>query len=59
MTSHAKTAPPTVAQNGGRLGPSREELAELERELDVYLTFWAHAQDRSIGIQGSCNGERA
>ena len=45
MTSHAKKAPPTVAQNGGRLGPSREELAELERELDVYLTFWAHARD--------------
>jgi hypothetical protein len=45
MTSQATTAPPVGKQNGVRLGPSREELAELERELELYLTFWAHLRD--------------
>lgn len=45
MTSQAATAPPVVNQNGVRPGPSREELSELERELELYLTFWAHVRD--------------
>jgi hypothetical protein len=45
MTSQATTAPRATNQNGVQLGPSREELSELERELELYLTFWAHVRD--------------
>jgi hypothetical protein len=45
MTSQATTAPRVTAENGVRLGPSHEELLELERELELYLAFWAHARD--------------
>jgi hypothetical protein len=45
MTSHRSTTTPTPPMDAGRLGISREELAELERELDAYLAFWACARD--------------
>ncbi len=44
MTSRPAPAPPVLPTSGG-LAPSREELAELERELELYLAFWAHARD--------------
>jgi hypothetical protein len=45
------TSQPTIAtrpaQSYGerRDHPSREELAELERELDLYVAFWADSRD--------------
>jgi hypothetical protein len=33
--------------NAGPLGISREQLAELERELKTYLAFWALARTPS------------
>lgn len=48
MSCHPTTAPPTLASNGGRLGLSSEDVAELERELDLYVAFWAHAREGRI-----------
>lgn len=45
MTSQRTIAPSTAPKSAVGLCPSREELAQLERELDLYLTFWAHARD--------------
>lgn len=45
MTSQLAIAPSATRKSAVGLFPSREELAELERELDLYLTFWAHARD--------------
>lgn len=45
MTSQPITSPTAAPHNGARVGPSREELAELERELNSYLTFWAYVRD--------------
>ena len=49
-TAPAAPLPPTTYQ----LCPSRDELAELERELDLYLTFWTCARDlRPSGAEGA------
>lgn len=45
MNSQPAIAPSATRKSAVGLSPSREELAELERELDLYLTFWAHARD--------------
>jgi hypothetical protein len=45
MTSQLAIAPSAAPKSAVGPCPSREELAELERELDLYLTFWAHARD--------------
>ena len=29
--------------------PTRDELATLERELELYLTFWARAREEEPG----------
>jgi hypothetical protein len=47
MASQPTLAPPMATRNVLRFGLSREELAALERELGLYLTFWAHARDES------------
>jgi hypothetical protein len=57
MTSQATTAPRATNQNGVQLGPSRKELLELEREVDLYLAFWVQARDDRCAL--SSNGERA
>lgn len=56
MTSHPTTAVPAIRPNAGRLCPTADELTELERELDLYLAFWAHARDGRL--QRPWNGER-
>jgi hypothetical protein len=45
MTSHPSITTRARPVDAGGLGISREELTELERELDLYLTFWAYARD--------------
>jgi hypothetical protein len=45
MTSQLAIAPSAAPKSAVGPCPSREELAELERELDLYLTFWAYARD--------------
>lgn len=45
MISQPTIAPLAALPHVERVGASREELAELGRELDLYLTFWAHARD--------------
>lgn len=44
MTSQPSTMP-GVPLHRGPLGVSREQLDELERELDVYLAFWGRARE--------------
>jgi hypothetical protein len=48
---------PAVSREGDALGVSCAELAKLERELDLYLAFWAHARDGLY--ERPRNGERA
>jgi hypothetical protein len=51
MTSRPAPAPPALPTSGG-LAPSREQLVQLERELELYLAFWAHARDeRAISFE--------
>jgi hypothetical protein len=56
MTSRPSTITPAPPTDTGPLGISCEELAELERELDLYLSFWACAGDAQINRPQ--NGER-
>ncbi len=44
MTSQLTTALLAVPPNGGPPGPSADDLTELERELDLYLAFWAQVR---------------
>lgn len=46
MTASPTQAAPAALPQAEWLGPSLEDLAELERELDLYVAFWAHARDR-------------
>lgn len=44
---HRAEAFPMAAVSSDRrgLGASSEELAQLDRELDAYLAFWAYARE--------------
>ena len=42
MTSPPAPAPAALPSG---VAPSPAELAQLEREVELYLTFWAYARD--------------
>jgi hypothetical protein len=43
VTSPPAPAPAALPTSG--VAPSPAELAQLEREVELYLTFWAYARD--------------
>jgi len=48
MTSRPSTITPAPPTDTGPLGISSQQLAELDRELDVYLAFWAYARGDQV-----------
>jgi hypothetical protein len=48
MTSYPSSTTRALPVDAGGLGISRKQLAELERELDAYLAFWAYARDARV-----------
>lgn len=45
MASQPTTSPTATLHNPPRPRLSRKELADLEREIALYLSFWMQARD--------------
>jgi hypothetical protein len=57
LTSPPRITAYSLPSNAGRLGVARAQLAELEREVDLYLAFWIQARDGCCEL--SLHGEQA